>query len=71
VAKTSVMFRGPWKKETKMGTSNTGFIQEIIGWFKQPFDSQGSALNWALFVGLLIVIVWMWNIILMKLANDL
>jgi hypothetical protein len=51
--------------------SSTGFINEIIGWFKQPFNSQGSALNWALFVGLLIIIVWMWNIILLKLSNDL
>lgn len=53
-----------------MGT-NSGFIQEVIGWWKQPFQSGGSVLNWAGFVLLLMIIVWFWNIILLKLANDL
>lgn len=39
-------------------------------WLAQPFNTTGSALNWVLFVGLLIVAVWMWNHILISLTND-
>lgn len=53
-----------------MGT-NSAFIQEITNWWKQPFNSKGSVLNWAGFVLLLMIIVWMWNVILLKLSNDL
>lgn len=30
-------------------------------WWKQPFTSQGSVLNWALFIGLILVIVILWS----------
>jgi hypothetical protein len=53
------------------GTTSTGFVAEIFGWAKKPFNSQGSALNWILFVGLLVIAAWMWNTVLLRLRNDL
>lgn len=51
--------------------TNTGFIAEIFGWAKQPFNSNGSAFNWVLFVGLLIIAAWMWNIVLLQIKNEI
>lgn len=30
-------------------------------WWTQPFDSQGSVWNWALFIGLILVLIIMWG----------
>jgi hypothetical protein len=42
-----------------------------MGWFQHPFTESGSAFNWFLFVGLLIVIGWMWHVILLKLTEEI
>jgi hypothetical protein len=39
-------------------------IDKIVNWWKQPFSTQGSALNWVLFVGLLIVAAFLWQTVL-------
>jgi len=54
-----------------MKPTETGFVAEILGWARKPFDSGGSALNWILFVGLLIIAAWMWNVVLMQIKNDI
>ena len=42
-----------------------GSIQQAIADFwKQPFNASGSAVQWFLFLGLLIVIIFAWNRIL-------
>lgn len=46
-----------------------GLIHNVIAWFTHPFSSGGSALNWVLFVGLLIVAVWFWNHVLMSIQE--
>lgn len=62
----------PVLREVLNAMNNTpGFVQEIIGWAKQPFNSQGSAFNWVLFVGLLAIAAWMWNVILLKINADI
>jgi len=48
---------------------NGGLIQNVLGWFAHPFQTQGSALNWILFVGLLIVAVWFWNHVLISIQE--
>lgn len=53
-----------------MGSTQTGFVAEVLGWAKKPFNAQGSALNWILFVGLLAIAAWMWNTVLIKLSNE-
>lgn len=32
----------------------------FLSFIKQPFDPNGSVLNWALFVGLILVLIWIW-----------
>lgn len=50
---------------------NTGFLGSILAWFSHPFQSEGSAFNWVLFVGLLVVAAWMWQVILLETTRDL
>jgi hypothetical protein len=38
--------------------------QAFANFWKQPFNSQGSAGNWFLFIGLLLVIIFAWTRIL-------
>jgi len=30
-------------------------------WWSQPFDSTGSVWNWALFIGLILVLIILWS----------
>jgi len=46
------------------------FFDDIIGWMKRPFDAQGSAVRWILFVGLLIIAAWFWHVILMDVVRE-
>lgn len=46
--------------------ANNGLIPNVLGWFAHPFQTGGSALNWILFVGLILIAVWFWNIILIS-----
>lgn len=38
--------------------------QSLADFWKQPFSAQGSAGQWFLFVGLLLIIIFAWNRIL-------
>lgn len=49
--------------------ANNGLIHNVLAWFSHPFATQGSALNWTLFVGLLIVAAWFWNRVLISLGE--
>lgn len=49
----------------------TDTINGITKWFQHPFTQEGSAFNWWLFVGLLVIAAWMWNVILLHLTEDL
>jgi hypothetical protein len=51
--------------------TGSGFITSILTWASHPFSSQGSALNWVLFVGLLVIAAWFWNHILMQINQDI
>ena len=33
-------------------------------WLKKPYNEDGSAIDWFLFIGLMIVIAWIWSRIL-------
>lgn len=49
----------------------TGLVNSVMDWFQHPFQTSGSAYNWFLFVGLLIVIGWLWHVILLKLTEEI
>jgi hypothetical protein len=47
-----------------------GLIETINAWWAHPFQSGGSAFNWVLFVGLIIIAVFLWQLILLELARE-
>lgn len=44
--------------------TNPGIVGAVISWFSHPFNTSGSALNWILFVGLLICAAGLWAMVL-------
>lgn len=44
----------------------SGLVSHVGQWFKHPFNAQGSVLNWALFLGMIIIVSFLWNVILIK-----
>ena len=53
-----------------MGDTFNSLIDGAVRWLQTPFNTRGSALNWVLFVGLLIAAVWFWQIILIDLRRE-
>lgn len=43
----------------------------IKAWFQHPYNSNGSALNWVLFFGLIIVAAGLWQMILLHLKGEI
>jgi len=52
-------------------TQQDGLVGSVVNWFGHPFNSQGSALNWVLFVGLLAIAAWFWNHVLLTIQGDI
>jgi hypothetical protein len=48
-----------------------GLVGSTIGWFAHPFQSSGTALNWVLFVGLLVIAAWFWNHVLLQIQGEI
>lgn len=46
-------------------------FSSIQGWIKQPFNSQGDLVSWALFVGLMLILVFMWTRVLSHITADI
>jgi hypothetical protein len=53
-----------------MDEQKKGLVPAVIDWFAHPFQSTGSALNWVLFVGLLIIAAWFWNHVLLQIQGE-
>lgn len=49
--------------------SQTTFGQKLRMWLKQPFSVDMTAGEWFLFIGLLLVIIILWNIILFRITD--
>jgi hypothetical protein len=47
-----------------------GILGVPFQWIQHPFNTQGSALNWVLFVGLLIVAAWFWQHTLISILDE-
>lgn len=50
---------------------NAGLISNMGAWWKRPFNTQGSALNWVLFVGLIIIAAFLWQLTLLKITQEI
>ena len=37
-------------------------------WLKQPFNEEGSVINWVLFIGLILVAIFFWTRLLVRIA---
>ena len=44
--------------------NNKSLTDTFTSWWKQPFNAEGSAMTWILFVGLLIIAAFLWQTIL-------
>lgn len=49
----------------------SGIMPSVLSWMAHPFNTSGSALNWVLFVGLLVVGAWFWQIVLLKVNREI
>lgn len=50
---------------------NNGLFGAVLDWMAHPFNTTGSAFNWVLFVGLMIVAIWFWQVILLDITREL
>jgi hypothetical protein len=49
---------------------NKGLIGTINSWWMHPFNSQGSAFTWVLFVGIIVIAAFLWNLVLLEFAKE-
>jgi len=47
-----------------------GLIDSLNAWLKHPFDSGQNAWQWVLFVGLLIIAAFFWQMVLIHIVRD-
>lgn len=47
-----------------------GILGVVFNWLAHPFNTDGSALNWVLFLGLLVVAAWFWQHILISILDE-
>lgn len=54
-----------------MGNTFSDMLDSLKAWLATPFKTSGSALNWVLFVGLLIVAIWFWQVVLLHIQDEI
>lgn len=47
-------------------SKDCSFCATVREWLKKPFDENGNAFDWFLFVGLIGIISWLWTRILAR-----
>ena len=50
--------------------SDHGLLGVVFNWLRKPFKTDGSALNWVLFMGLLLVAAWFWQHTLISILDE-
>jgi uncharacterized protein (DUF983 family) len=51
--------------------NKNGILGGIVNWLQHPFTSDGSAFNWVMFVGLLVIAAFLWQTVLLKLTEEI
>jgi hypothetical protein len=60
-----------------MATPNTptdqplGAVGSVTQWLTHPFRTDGSALNWLLFTGLILCAIFFWTRVLAHISRDI
>lgn len=49
--------------------SNAGLVASVQQWWLKPFNANGSALNWLLFLGLVSIGIFLWQLILLAIIR--
>lgn len=47
-----------------------GLVQTINAWWAHPFNTSGSVMNWVLWVGIIVVAMFLWQLVLLELARE-
>ena len=47
-----------------------GLVETINAWWMHPFSAGGSAFNWIMFVGLVIIAAFLWQLILLEFTKE-
>lgn len=47
-------------------TQDSGLFTNITGWLAQPFTTKMSAFHWLLFLGLIIIGAFFWQMVLLE-----
>jgi hypothetical protein len=45
------------------------FEAEVKAWLAMPYDQNGTAFNWVLFIGFSVVVTFLWSRVLRKLVD--
>lgn len=54
-----------------MENENQGVTGTFQNWWAKPFNPGGTAFNWVLFVGLLIIAAFLWQTVLIALTREI
>jgi hypothetical protein len=54
-----------------MNEDSSGLVSTMNSWWSHPFNSQGSAFNWVLFVGLIIIAAFLWQLVLLEFSKEI
>lgn len=52
--------------ESTDNLQQTGLVSSLGKWYAHPFNADGSALNWLLFLGLVIIAGFLWNVVIIR-----
>jgi hypothetical protein len=50
--------------------SDGNLIQIVNRWWMHPFSAGGSAFNWVLFVGLVVIAAFLWQLVLIQITKE-
>lgn len=50
---------------------STGLVSKIQAWFGQPFNANGSVLQWTAFVGVIAIAAFLWSRVIRDIQLDI
>lgn len=54
--------------DSTQNLQDTGLVSTLGKWYAHPFNANGTALNWILFLGLVIVAAFLWNLVIIQMV---